>query len=80
MYSSTFEEGEFRKRIQFMCAGKLQKVKFKYSSLDIDAILDRLATAKILEEEDGIYTVSTGVSGKGIDMWMKIQGDLIQLI
>jgi predicted DNA-binding transcriptional regulator YafY len=28
-YSSRFEEGEFRKRIQFMYGGKLQTVKFK---------------------------------------------------
>ncbi|MFR3752263.1 MAG: hypothetical protein ACLTW9_07865 [Enterocloster sp.] len=27
-YSSRFEEGEFRKRIQFMYGGKLSKVKF----------------------------------------------------
>lgn len=47
-YSSRFEEGEFRKRIQFMLGGKLQKVRFVYSGIDIDAILDRLPTAKIL--------------------------------
>ena len=44
-YSSRFEEGEFRKRIQFMYGGKLQKVKFQYSGTDIDAGLDRLPTA-----------------------------------
>lgn len=44
-YSSRFEEGEFRKRIQFMYGGKLQKVKFQYSGTDIDAVLDRLPTA-----------------------------------
>lgn len=76
-YSSRFEEGEFRKRIQFMYGGKLQKVKFKYSGLDIDAILDRLPTAQVLAEEDGIYTVSAEVFGKGIDMWLKSQGNYI---
>ena len=29
-YSSRFEEGEFRKRVQFMYGGKLQKVKFQW--------------------------------------------------
>lgn len=29
-YSNRFEEGEFRKRIQFMYGGRLQKVKFRY--------------------------------------------------
>lgn len=32
-YSSRFEEGEFRKRIQFMYGGKLQKIKFEYLGL-----------------------------------------------
>ena len=77
-YSSRFEEGEFRKRVQFMYGGKLQKVKFKYSGADIDAILDRLPTARILDEEDGVYTVSAEVFGKGIDMWLRSQGDVVE--
>lgn len=79
-YSNRFEEGEFRKRVQFMYGGRLQKVKFKYSGLDIDAVLDRLPTAKILDEEDGVYTVSAEVFGKGIDMWIRSQGENIQII
>lgn len=79
-YSSRFEEGEFRKRVQFMYGGELQKVKFKYTGYDIDAILDRLPTAKILAEEDGVYTVSAETFGKGINMWLRSQGDLIKII
>ena len=79
-YSSRFEEGEFRKRIQFMYGGQLQKVKFKYTGPDIDAILDRLPTAQILDETDGTYIVSEEVFGKGIDMWIKSQGSNIELI
>ena len=76
-YSSRFEEGEFRKRVQFMYGGKLRKVRFKYSGRDVDAILDRLPTAQILDEEDGVYTVSAEVFGKGIDMWLRSQGESI---
>lgn len=79
-YSSRFEEGEFRKRIQFMYGGKLQKVKFQYSGTDIDAVLDRLPTAQILSEKDGIYTLSAEVFGKGIDMWLKSQGTMVKII
>lgn len=79
-YSSRFEEGEFRKRIQFMYGGKLQKIKFKYSGTDIDSVLDRLPTAQILSEEDGVYTVSAEVFGKGIDMWLRSQGELVNLM
>lgn len=81
-YSDRFEEGEFRKRIQFMYGGKLQRVKFKYSGPDIDAVLDRLPTAHVLDydEPNGVYTVSAEVFGKGIDMWMRSQGDYIKVI
>lgn len=78
-YSSRFEEGEFRKRIQFMYGGVLQKVKFKYSGPDIDAVLDRLPTATVVGEEDGIYTIQAEVFGKGIDMWLRSQGEFIEL-
>lgn len=79
-YSSRFEEGEFRKRIQFMYGGELQKVKFNYSGTDIDAILDKLPTAQIISEEDGVYTICAEVFGKGIDMWLRSQGTYIKKI
>ena len=79
-YSSRFEEGEFRKRVQFMYGGKLEKIKFKYSGSDVDAVLDRLPTAKILTEEDGAYIISAEVFGKGIEMWIRSQGEMISLL
>lgn len=79
-YRSRIEEGEFRKRIQFMYGDKLHKVKFQYSGTDIDAVLDRLPTAQILAEEGDIYTVSAEVFGKGTDMWLKSQGTMVTII
>lgn len=79
-YRDRFQEGEFRKRIQFMYGGKLQKVAFEYSGSDIDAVLDRLPTAEILSEEDGVYKVSAEVFGTGINMWLRSQGDSIKKI
>jgi predicted DNA-binding transcriptional regulator YafY len=79
-YNSRFEEGEFRKRIQFMYGGRLQKVKFQYSGTDIDAILDRLPTAEIMDEQYGVYTVSAEVFGTGIHMWLRSQGDYVKVI
>ncbi len=79
-YKDRFEEGEFRKRIQFMYGGKLRRVKFKYSGYSVDAVLDRLPTAQIIAEEDGIYTITAEVFGDGIDMWLRSQGDFVELI
>lgn len=78
IHRNRFEEGEFRKRIQFMCGGKLQTVTFRYSGMDIDAVLDRLPTARIMKEEDGVYTIRAEVFGKGIDMWFRSQGDYVK--
>ena len=79
-YSSRFEEGEFRKRIQFMYGGELKKIKFEYSGTDVDAILDRLPTAQIVKEENGVYTITAEVFGKGIDMWLRSQGENVRVL
>ncbi len=79
-YANRFEEGEFRKKIQFMYGGSLQKVRFTYCGNSIEAVLDRLPTAKIESEENGIYTVSAEVFGKGIEMWLRSQGDMVNII
>lgn len=79
-YSSRFEEGEFRKRIQFMYGGRLQKIKFRYSGSSVEAVLDRLPTAQILDEQDGVYTITAEVFGKGIDMWLRSQGDVVEVV
>ncbi len=79
-YNSRFEEGEFRKRIQFMTGGKLRRIKFRYSGLSIEAVLDRLPTAKILKEENGVYTVQAEVFGDGVDMWLRGQGEWVEIL
>lgn len=79
-YRDRFEEGEFRKRVQFMYGGRLQKVQFRYSGTDVDAILDRLPTAQILKENSDGYLISVEVFGKGIDMWLKSQGKNIEVL
>ena len=67
-YNSRFEEGEFRKRVQFMYGGKLKKVKFRYSGYDIDAVLDRLPTAVVKSQDGTGFVVEAEVFGDGIDM------------
>ncbi len=76
-YRDRFEEGEFRKRIQFMRGGVLRKIRFEYSGTDVDAVLDRLSTAKVVSEKDGVFTIYAEVFGDGIDMWLKSQDPYI---
>ncbi|MBQ3113013.1 MAG: WYL domain-containing protein [Phascolarctobacterium sp.] len=79
-YAERFEEGEFRKRIQFMQGGELQKIKFYFDGPSIEAILDRLPTAKILKEDERGYLVQAEVFGKGVDMWLRTQGDWVEIV
>lgn len=79
-YKNRFEEGEFRKRVQFMYGGKLNRIWFEYTGSDVDAILDRLPTAKIESEKDGTYIIRAEVFGKGIDMWLRSQGENVRVI
>lgn len=77
-YNRRFQEGEFRKRVQFMYGGPLQRVTFTYTGSDIDAVLDRLPTAKILSEENGTYRIEAEVYGKGVEMWLRSQGKYVR--
>lgn len=79
-YQNRFEEGEFRKRVQFMYGGKLQKIKFWYKGPSVEAVLDRLPTAKIEQQNENGYLISAEVFGKGINMWLRSQGDMVEVM
>lgn len=79
-YATRFQEGEFRKRIQFMFGGKLNRIRFKYTGPSIEAVLDRLPTAVITGRDDEGWFVEAEVFGKGVDMWLRSQGDNIAII
>lgn len=79
-YKDRFEEGEFRKRIQFMYGGKLRKIRFRYTGPNVEAVLDRLPTAFIEQKTEDGFILNAEVFGDGIDMWIRSQGDYITLL
>lgn len=79
-YAERFEEGEFRKRVQFMYGGRLQKVKLKYKQSIVEAVLDRFPTAEITKREGEEWEIKVEVFGNGIDMWLKGQGDKVKML
>ena len=68
-YKDRFQEGEFRKRVQF-----------KYTGPSIEAVLDRLPTAEIVEQDEAGWIITAEVFGKGIEMWLRSQGDSVTTI
>ena len=79
-YAKRFQEGEFRKRVQFMFGGRLQKLRFYFHGASPEYVLDRLPTARILEEDEHGLLMEAEVFGTGIDFWLKSQGETIEVI
>jgi len=79
-YVDRFEEGEFRKRIQFMFGGELRRIKFLYKGLSVEAVLDIFPTAEIIEHNEKGWLIKAEVYGDGVDIWLRGQGDLIEII
>ncbi len=79
-YVGRFEEGEFRKRVQFMYGGKLQTVRLRYTGPSIEAVLDRLPTTTVKENPDGGWDIEAEAFGKGVDMWLRSQVENVRML
>lgn len=79
-YSNRFEEGELRKRVQFMYMGELVRLQFRYTGNSIASILDRLPTARVVEEDSKGWVVEAEVYGKGVLMWLLTQGSKVEVL
>lgn len=76
-YGDRFEEGEFRKRVQFMYGGKLERIRFHYSGPSLESVLDRLPTAQVISQDAESWLIEAEVFGKGIEMWLRSQGQYV---
>ena len=79
-YKDRFEDGEFRKRIQFMYSGKLKKFTFEFSGPSLEAVLDRVPTSKVIKTQGKIHTITAECYGDGIKMWLNSQGENVKII
>ncbi len=79
-YSSRFQDGDFRKKIQFMYSGRLQRVVFEFWGSSVEAVLDRIPSAKISKQYEGKYLIEAEVYGDGIIMWLLSQGSNVKVL
>lgn len=79
-YADRFEEGEFRKKIQFMQSGPLMDITFRFSGASLQAVLDRLPTASVVSQDDDGAIIEAKVFGKGIKMWLLSQGPFVEVL
>lgn len=76
-----FDEGLLRKRSLFMWPGKLRTIRFEFCGPSVQAVLDKLPTAKIIERMGGNkYLIEAETYGDGIKMWLLSQGDWIKVL
>lgn len=76
-----FDEGLLRKRSLFMWPGKLQTIRFEFCGPSVQAVLDKLPTARIIERIGrNKYLVEAEVYGDGIKMWLLSQGAWIKVV
>ena len=74
-----FDEGLLRQRSLFMWPGKFRTIQFEFIGSAIQAVLDKLPTAKIIERNGKTYTIEADVYGDGIKMWLLSQGRRVKV-
>ena len=75
-----FDEGELRKKIQFMFPGKCRTIRFEFSGPSLQAVLDRLPTAVVLDVKGKTAIVEAEVYGTGIMMYLLSQGSWVKVL
>ena len=76
----SFNEGQLRQRSLYMWPGKLRTIRFEFSGPSVQAVLDKLPTAKIIECTGESHIIEAEVYGDGIKMWLLSQGRWIKVL
>ncbi len=75
-----FNEGELRKQIQFMQPGELRKIRFEFSGPSVQAILDKIPTAKVVGKNGRVQIIEAESYGRGINMFLLSQGHHVKAL
>lgn len=76
-----FNEGILRKQSLFMWPGPLRTIRFEFSGPSVQAVLDKLPTAKIIERiNSDKYLIEAEAYGDGIKMWLLSQGAWVKVV
>lgn len=83
--SPGFDEGWLRDRSLFMWPGPLRTIRFEFSGPSVQAVLDKLPTARIIDrtvnpEGKTTYLIEAETYGDGIKMWLLSQGSWVKVV
>ena len=79
-YKDRFSDGEFKKRIQYMFGGPLKAIRFSCDKVALEAVLDKLPTAEIKEQKEGVFIIEAETFGNGAQMWLRTQDDKVKML
>lgn len=79
-YKDRFEEGDFRKKVQFMYSGPLKTIRFEFTGPSLEAILDRIPASEIISQDENKTVIKAECYGDGILMWLRTQGDNVKIL
>lgn len=75
-----YDESLLRHRSQFMWSGPLRRIRFAFYGPSIQAIKDKLPTAKVIAKQADHYIVEAEVYGDGIKMFLLSQGSWVKVL
>lgn len=75
-----FDEGQLKEEIQYMYPGVYRKIKFEFSGPSVQAILDKMPTAKIVDVKGNKKIIEANVYGKGVNMFLLSQGSWVKVL
>lgn len=75
-----FDEGLLRQRSLFMWPGELRTIQFEFKGPSVQAVLDKVPTAKIIGRDGKKYLIEAEVYGNGIKMWLLSQGAWVKVL
>ena len=74
------DEGLLRKKSQFMWPGPSRRICFEFTGPSVQAVLDRIPTAKVVEQKNGKSIIEAEVFGSGIKMFLLSQGAWVKVL
>ena len=62
-----------------MYTGEFKTIEFEFFGASIEAVLDRLPTAKVIEKIDKGYKVRAEIYGEGVKRWILSQKEYLKV-
>lgn len=75
-----FDEGELRNKIQFMFPGEYRKIRFEYTGASVQAILDKIPTARVIDKLGNTALIEAETYGAGVNMFLLSQGSKVKAL